>query len=157
MRCRLLLAPAPRSRENACPTRLENVATTAHNVAVFIVEWMCRVVAGLRSRVGTAAREASRPAPVRFGLVADTLRSRAELLAEIAVLRPQLVVAMRTVERPKLEPHERVVIVLLTALSRTWEQALLLVRPETVLRWHRRGFRLLWRWKSIRRRSAEPS
>ena len=59
--------------------------------------------------------------------------------------------------RPAFRPHERGLLVLLARLVRAWPQAILLVRPETVLRWHREGFRLFWRWRSRRRpQPAEP-
>jgi putative transposase len=47
-----------------------------------------------------------------------------------------------------MTPRERRLITLLAAALPRWRAALLLVKPETVLRWHREGFRLLWRWKS---------
>ncbi|HEY5375687.1 MAG TPA: integrase core domain-containing protein, partial [Polyangiaceae bacterium] len=50
--------------------------------------------------------------------------------------------------------HERTLVTLLAAALPRWRDALLLVKPETVLRWHREGFRLLWRWKS---RSTPPT
>jgi putative transposase len=132
------------------------VTTTADNGTVIIVEWLRRVVAGVVRRVSAGAREASRPAPMLLGLAADGFRSRTELLAENALLRQQLIVAARTVKRPKVRAHERGLIVLLAALTQKWRNALLLLRPETVLRWHRHGFRLFWRWKSSRRRAPEP-
>jgi putative transposase len=132
------------------------VAATADNGTVILIEWLRRVVVGLPCRVTAAAREASRPAPVLLGLAADAFRSRTELLAENALLRQQLIVVARAVERPKLRARERGLIVLLAGLALQWRNVLLLVRPETVLRWHRHGFRLFWRWKSSRRRPPEP-
>jgi putative transposase len=69
-------------------------------------------------------------------------------VAENVVLRQQLIVVARKVKRPVFQPHERGLITLLAAVLPRWRDALLLVKPETVLRWHRDGFRLLWRWKS---------
>jgi putative transposase len=74
-------------------------------------------------------------------------------VAENVFLRQQLIVAARKVKRPVVQPHERGLITLLAAVLPRWRDALLLVKPETVLRWHREGFRLLWRRKS---RSTMP-
>jgi putative transposase len=102
-----------------------------------------------------AIREALRPRPCSIvnGLATDLLRSRAELAVENVLLRQQLIVAARKVKRPILRRHERTLITLLAAVLPRWRDALLLVRPETVLRWHREGVRLLWRWNS---RSTKP-
>jgi hypothetical protein len=96
------------------------------------------------------------PVPLVAGLLEDIVRSRPELLAESALLRQQLIVAARHVKRPAFRPHERGLLVLLARLVRAWPQAFLLVRPETLLRWHREGFRLLWRWRSRHRQGREP-
>ncbi len=60
----------------------------------------------------------------------------------------QLIVAARASKRPKFAAHERGMLVLLARLLPRWRDAVLLVKPETILRWHREGFRTLWRWKS---------
>ncbi len=73
------------------------------------------------------------------------LRSR--LVAENLALRQELVVLQRTGQRPRLRKRDRI---FWTWLSRFWtgcRSALLIVQPETVVRWHRQGFRLYWRWK----------
>jgi putative transposase len=78
----------------------------------------------------------------------DLLRSRAQLLAENALLRQQLLVLRRSVARPAVTQTDRALLVLLSGHVRAWRQALLIVQPETLLRWHRAGFRALWRRKS---------
>jgi hypothetical protein len=83
-------------------------------------------------------------------------RSRAELIAENVLLRQQLIVASRGVKRPGFRGYERGLLVLLARLLPRWRDALLLVKPETVLRWHRAGFRLFWRRKSRSAGSREP-
>ena len=80
--------------------------------------------------------------------MADLGRSRTELIAENALLRQQLIVLKRQVKRPLCTGADRLFLVLLTRLVRTWEQALFIVQPDTLLRWHRQGFRLFWRKKS---------
>jgi len=82
------------------------------------------------------------------GTGTDLVRSRAQLLAENALLRQQLLVLRRSVARPTVTRADRVLLVLLASRVRTWRQALLLVQPETLLRWHRAGFRALWRRRS---------
>jgi hypothetical protein len=58
--------------------------------------------------------------------------------------------------RVRLERADRILWVWLLRLWGDWRHALVIVRPETVLRWHRRGFRLYWRWKSRPRRPGRP-
>jgi putative transposase len=102
--------------------------------------------------VATAFRHATAPAGgspgVVRGLLADLLRTKKELLAENAMLRQQLIVATRKLKRPRFRTSERVLLVALASMFTRWRDALVLVKPETVLRWHRQGFRLLWTWRS---------
>jgi putative transposase len=88
------------------------------------------------------------------GVVTDLTRSRKELVAENTLLRQQLIVASRRVKRPAFRPGERGLLVVLSRLVHNWRDAVLLVKPETILRWHREGFRLFWRHKS--RKPCEP-
>ena len=74
----------------------------------------------------------------------DLMRSKAELVLENAFLRQQLIVLNRQVKRPALKPHERVLLVVLTSRLRSWKQALTIVQPDTLLRWHRDLYRWLW-------------
>jgi transposase InsO family protein len=64
---------------------------------------------------------------------------------ENALLRQQLIILCRTRKRPALTPLDRGVLCLLASRLQTWASALVIVQPETVLRWHRQGFRLDWR------------
>jgi len=86
--------------------------------------------------------------PLLLGLMGDLTRSKRELLAENALLRQQLIVARRQFKRPKLTPRDRLRLLLLARLAKYWRDTVLLIKPETVLRWHRAGFRLLWRHKA---------
>jgi transposase InsO family protein len=79
---------------------------------------------------------------------ADLPRSKGELIAENALLRQQLLVLRRSVTRVHCTPTDRTLLVLLASRVRAWRQALLIVQPATLLRWHRQGFRLFWRWTS---------
>ena len=80
----------------------------------------------------------------------DALRSRQRLLLENLLLRQQLQVALRNQRRPRLRTRDKLFWLLVHRLQRNWRRHLLLVRPETVLRWHRQGWRLFWRWRSGR-------
>ena len=105
------------------------------------------IAAGIRRAV--AAHLWIRPAGIHTtGTGADLLRGRAQLLAENALLRHQLIVLRRSVPQPTVTPTDRALLVLLAGRVRAWRQALLLVQPETLLRWHRAGFRSFWTRKS---------
>jgi hypothetical protein len=86
-------------------------------------------------------------------VIAALTRSRGELIAENAFLRQQLMVASRGVKRPIFRGDERGLLVLVARFLPGWRHALLLVKAETLLRWHREGFRVFWRRKS---RSTGP-
>jgi transposase InsO family protein len=75
-------------------------------------------------------------------------RSKPELVAENALLRQQLLVLQRSVPRPRCTPTDRTLLVLLASRVRAWRSALLIVQPDTLLRWHRQLFRHVWRRKS---------
>jgi hypothetical protein len=89
-------------------------------------------------------------------LVLALLGPRAELVAENLILRQQVVVLRRQVKRPHLRPFERWLLATLAGRFRELLTAVLVVRPETLLRCHRAGWRLLWRWRSRRRRGRPP-
>jgi putative transposase len=71
-------------------------------------------------------------------------------------LRQQLAVWTAREPRPRLREMDRIFWVLLSRLWTSWRQSLQLVRPETVVGWHRQGFRRYWTWNS-RRRSGRPT
>ena len=76
------------------------------------------------------------------------MRSRAQLAAENLFLRKQL--ALYQERKVKARRADDATRIILAGLSRflAWRQLLLVVKPETLIRWHRQGFRLFWRWKS---------
>jgi transposase InsO family protein len=78
----------------------------------------------------------------------DLGRSKSELIAENTLLRQQLVILKRQVKRPSITRTDRILLVLLARVVRTWQQALLIVQPDTLLRWHRELFRKYWKRKS---------
>jgi putative transposase len=69
-------------------------------------------------------------------------------MAENALLRQQLIILKRQVKRPACTKTDRVLLVLLARVVRTWKQALFIVQPDTLLRWHRKLFRLSWKRRS---------
>ncbi len=83
-----------------------------------------------------------------LGTVTDLARSKSELVAENALLRQQLIILRRQVKRPACTKTDRMLLVLLARAVQTWKQALFIVQPETLLRWHRQGFQLFWKYKS---------
>ncbi len=87
------------------------------------------------------------------GTLTDLARSKSELVAENALLRQQLIILRRHVKRPVCVKTDRLLLVLLARMVRTWKQVLFIVQPETLLRWHRQGLRLYWKYKS---RAAPP-
>ena len=84
----------------------------------------------------------------------DTLRSRVALQLEVLALRQQLATMKRSSSRPSLHSVDRLFWVLLSRLWPAWRATLVIVKPETVITWHRKGFRLFWTWKSRRRRGG---
>src|SRR5512135_3546053 len=82
---------------------------------------------------------------------------RASRDAEILFLRQQLLVLKRSAPtRPRLRNSDRLIFVWLYRLFPSLLDAAVIFKPETLVRWHRGGFRLFWRWKS-RRRAGRPS
>ena len=75
------------------------------------------------------------------------LGGRRALMLEDLALRYQLAVLQRSSPRPRLRGSNRLFWVLLCRMWSGWADALSLVEPETVIRWHRTGFKLFWTWK----------
>lgn len=89
-------------------------------------------------------------------LVPACLVSRFSLAAENLALRQQLAVYQRKIKRPKLRKRDRLFWVCLSRLWSGWRSPLVLVQPATVVKWHRAGFRLYWRWKSRSKKIGRP-
>ena len=94
----------------------------------------------------------SRLAILIFSALRDLFRSRAALEAEILALRQQIIVLRRSKpSRLPFSPADKWILGWICRNFPNARDALAIVRPETVLRWHRAGFRSYWRWKSRRR------
>jgi transposase InsO family protein len=93
-----------------------------------------------------------------FSSIRQGLRTRAALHAEILALRHQLLVLQRSSRgrRLRLARADRLLWVWLSRFWSGWRSALAILNPETVIAWHRKGFRLYWIWKS-RLREGRPS
>jgi len=83
-----------------------------------------------------------------IGAFGDLRRSKPELVAKNALLRHQLAILNRKVRRPKITAKDRFFTVIVARLLPGWRGALHIVKPATVLGWHRRLFKVYWRLKS---------
>jgi len=90
-----------------------------------------------------------------LGALRVFFRSRSDTALEILALRQQIAVLKRQRPRPHLHAGDRLFWTTLRRLWRGWANVLLIVKPDTVVAWHRAGFRLYWRWRS-RSRGGRP-
>jgi hypothetical protein len=86
----------------------------------------------------------------------SSFQAQRALAVENLALRHQLGVLQRTAKRPRLGRVDRLLWVLLSRFWAGWRESLAIVQPETVIRWHREGFRLYWRWKSRSKALGRP-
>ena len=84
------------------------------------------------------------------------VKTRHELALENLALRQQLAILRRSVKRPRLSDLDRGFWVLLRRIWTDWDRVLVIVKPESVVRWHRSGFRRYWTWKSRRSGPGRP-
>ena len=82
-------------------------------------------------------------------------RSRVDTFLEVVALRQQVAVLKRKRTRPSLNRLDRFFWTTLRHIWPRWSDVLVIVKPETVVGWHRAGFRLYWRWRS-RPRGGRP-
>src|SRR5713226_5889634 len=90
-----------------------------------------------------------------LGALRASLRTRTDLALENLALRQQLVLLRRS-KRPQFGRLERLFWVWLSGHWAGWREALHVVRPQSVIRWHRQGFRAFWTWKSRRAWAGRP-
>ena len=83
-----------------------------------------------------------------LALVRGLLKPKASLALENAALRQQLSVYVRQEKRPRLQPADRAFWLVLRKVWTDWARPLVIVKPETVIGWHNKGFKALWRRKS---------
>ena len=80
--------------------------------------------------------------------ISAILRDRTELALENLALRQQIAALRRQSKRPCMRECDRIFWAIMSQIWANWRAALLIVQPDTVIRWHRRGFKLFWWWKS---------
>ena len=93
---------------------------------------------------------------ILLGTLRSAVRTHRALALENLALRQQLTVWKARQPRPRLTEMDRLFWVLLSRLWTSWRHSLQVVRPETVVDWHRQGFKRYWAWKS-RHRSGRPT
>jgi hypothetical protein len=108
--------------------------------------WGAACVAALAKQVQQWTRPLTRT--LVGGTLVDVATPKPALMAENALLRQQLIVLRCQIKRPTCTLGDRVRLVLLARLAHTWQTALLIVQPQTLLPWHRQSFRLFWRTRS---------
>jgi putative transposase len=92
-----------------------------------------------------------------FVALRSIVRSRLDLQLENVALRQQIGVLQRSIrKRPKLTSRDRLFWVCLSRIWRDWRSILVIVKPETVVAWHRKSFRLFWIWKVRHGQSGRP-
>jgi len=91
-----------------------------------------------------------------FGTLADLTRHRSELVLENVMLRHQVIILSRQGKRASLTHQDRWLFVLIVGLLPNWKAALLIIQPDTLLRWNRDLFKLVWRHKSKAKSNFQP-
>jgi len=94
---------------------------------------------------------------VLFLLFRGLFVNRSNLILENLAFRQQLTVQQRTIKRPKLKNKDRVFWSWISQIWPDWKSNLIIVKPETVIKWHRQGFKLYWRWKSQSHKVGRPA
>ena len=85
----------------------------------------------------------------KFNLIAN-------FTAKNLALHQQLIVLNRSIKRPQIKTKDRLFWILLCLFWRNWQDSLIVLKPETVVGWHKKGFKLFWRWKSRSKNPGRP-
>jgi len=83
-------------------------------------------------------------------------KKQSDLVLENLALRQQLSIYHHTLKRPKIRTQDRIFWVLFSKIWKEWRDALIVVKPETVILWHKKGFKLFWKFKSRKRGPGRP-
>lgn len=94
--------------------------------------------------------------PLLVAVITAIFKVRADLVAENLALRHQLSCLHHRNSRPRFRPLDRFLWAALSRFWPRWRELLVIVKPATMVGWHRMGFRLCWRWKSRPRRGGRP-
>ena len=85
--------------------------------------------------------------------IKSMIKARSGLILEVTILRHQLNIYQRN-KKPSLKNQDRMILMLISRFWNNWKSALVIVKPETLIGWHRKGFKMYWRWKS---RTGRPT
>jgi transposase InsO family protein len=91
-----------------------------------------------------------------FSIVVSLFKNHSALAMENLALRQQLSIYRHSKKRPKIRLGDRLFWILTSRYWKKWKNALIIVKPETVIGWHRKGFKLYWTWKSRKRGPGRP-
>jgi putative transposase len=94
---------------------------------------------------------------ILLAMVGSLFKSRRQLTLENLALLQQVAMLKTTAKRPRVSPIDRLFWVLFSKYVTGWRSMLHALHPDTVVRWHREGFRLYWTWRSRRQRVGRPS
>ena len=90
-------------------------------------------------------------------ILLSLIKSRRQLLLENVALRQQVTMLRQSVKRPRTTTADRLFWILLSRHVEGWREMLYSLHPDTIVRWHRQGFRLYWRWKSQGPKPGRPA
>jgi putative transposase len=83
-----------------------------------------------------------------FEIIKLSFKTRRSLILENLLLRQQIIILKRKAKKPKLKNIDRIIPVWISKLWNNWKSALIIVKPETLIGWHKEGFKFFWLWKS---------
>jgi hypothetical protein len=92
-----------------------------------------------------------------FTFLGSLFKSQRRLILENLALRQQLAMLRRSVKRPHATPADKLFCIAFSRYIDGWRTTLHALHPDTVVRWHRHGFRLYWRWKSRGPKPGRPA
>jgi putative transposase len=91
-----------------------------------------------------------------FAIVVLLFKNHAALAMENIALRQQLSIYHHSKKRSKIRLPDRLFWILVSRYWKKWKDALIIVKPGTVIGWHRKGFKFFWTWKSRKRGPGRP-
>lgn len=89
-------------------------------------------------------------------VILSTFKITSNLAVENLALRQQLAIMKRSSKKPSLRIRDRLFWVFLSRFWSNWKETLIIVKPETVVRWHKKGFKRFWKWKSRSKGPGRP-
>ena len=81
-------------------------------------------------------------------IIKKSFKTKIQLLLEIAMLAKQLEIYQRTDPKLKIKRSDRMFFSLIMDLFSNWKERMFIVKPDTVIKWHRTAFKFYWKWKS---------